>query len=345
MIGQYERAIEDLSEAVRLAPENAIVHLNRGNVYARLGFKEQAVGDYETVTRLDPRLIAFYGGAAKLLEDMGRNNLAIRDEKKLALQSDPAELELHLEQGNALRSQGDWKGAIAEFDRVIERDPQRAEAYVARGWARFCAGEAGAQTDARSFLNLKGWRDRLSPYMALLGFLGSRRDGKENDARTFLDEAISSSAQTTWPVPVLAFPAARYFGRCPARSRRERHPEDRGAHIHRPRAAAARRPQESSRASDLGSRKGRIPLDRHRPGEGHARAARPSARGSFPDDRSDAESLKRSRPPWLLAETGRCVAAGFAPDGDDIGMPRVGNLDEARRGRKGRGKATNLAGS
>ena len=205
MIGQYDRAIEDLSEAVRLAPGNAIVHLNRGNVYARLGFKEQAVGDYETVTRLDPRLIAFYGGAAKLLEDMGRNNLAIRDEKKLALQSDPAELELHVEQGNALRVQGDWKGAIAEFDRVIERDPQRAEAYVARGWARFCAGEAGAQTDARSFLNLKGWRDRLSPYMALLGFLGSRRDGQENDARTFLDEAISSSAQTTWPVPVLRF--------------------------------------------------------------------------------------------------------------------------------------------
>src|SRR5208282_1963408 len=122
----------------------------------------------ESGTRLDPRLIAFYGGAAKLLEDMGRNNLAIRDEKKLALQSDPADLELHVEQGNALRSQGDWKGAIAEFDRVIERDPQRAEAYVARGWARFCAGEAGAETDARSYLNLKGWRDRLSPYMALL---------------------------------------------------------------------------------------------------------------------------------------------------------------------------------
>jgi len=205
MIGQYERAIEDLSEAVRLAPRNAIVHLNRGNVYARLGFKEQAVDDYATATKLDSRLIAYYGGAARLLEDMGRNNLAIRDDKKLALQSDPADLELHVEQGNALRSQGDWKGAIAQFDRVIERDPQRAEAYVARGWARYCAGEAGAQSDARSFLNLKGWRDRLSPYMALLGYLGSRRDGKENDARTFLDEAISSSAQTTWPVPVLHF--------------------------------------------------------------------------------------------------------------------------------------------
>jgi tetratricopeptide (TPR) repeat protein len=205
MIGQYERAIEDLSEAVRLAPQNAIVHLNRGNIYARLGFRERAFGDYETVTRLDPRLIAFYGGADRLLEDMGRNNLAIRDEKKLALQYDPAEIDLHVEQGNVLRSRGDWKAAIAEFDRAIERDPQRAEVYVARGWARLCAADAGAETDARSFLNIKGWRDRLSPYMALLGFLGSQRDDKENDARTFLDEAISSSADATWPVPVLHF--------------------------------------------------------------------------------------------------------------------------------------------
>ncbi len=205
MIGQYERAMEDLSEAVRLAPENAIVHLNRGNVYARLGFMEQAVGDYETAARLDPRLVAYYGGAAKLLEDMGRNNLAIRDDKKLALQTDPAELDLRVEQGNTLLSKGNWKAAIAEFDQVIERDPRRAEAYVARGWARFCAGEAGAQTDARTYVNLKGWRERLSPYMALLGFLGSRRDGKANDARTFLDEAISTSAETAWPMPLLRF--------------------------------------------------------------------------------------------------------------------------------------------
>ena len=205
MIGQYERAIEDLSEAVRLAPDNAIVHLNRGNVYARLGFREQAVGDYQTVTRLDPRLIANYGGPAKLLEDMGRNNLAVRDEKKLALKADPAELDLHLEQGNALRTRGDWKGAIAEFDQVVERDPQRVEAYVARGWARYCAGEPGAQRNARAYLNLKGWRNRLSLYMALLGYLGSRRDGNLNDALTFLDEAISSSAETAWPAPVLHF--------------------------------------------------------------------------------------------------------------------------------------------
>ena len=33
----------------------------------------------------------------------------------------------------------------------------------------------------------------------------------------------------------------------------------------------------------------------------------------------------------------------IAPDGDDIGMPRAGNLDEAGRVRKGCGKSTGLA--
>ena len=205
MIGQYERAIESLSEGVRLAPRNAIVHLNRGNVYAKLGFKEQAAGDYETAGRLDPGLIAHYGGPARLLEDMSKQNLAIRDEKKLTLRPDPAELDRLLERGNDLRSRGDWGGAVLEYSRVIEKDPNRADAYVARGWARLCAGDVRCEADARSYLGLKGWRDRLSPYMALLGVLGARQAGNDAAAGTLLDEAIANATPGAWPLPVLRY--------------------------------------------------------------------------------------------------------------------------------------------
>jgi tetratricopeptide (TPR) repeat protein len=205
MIGQYDRAIEDLSEAVKLAPGSAIVHLNRGNVYARLGFKEQAKSDYEVASRLDPLLIARYGGSERLLEEMSRQRLAIRDEKRLMLRTDARELDAHLQRGGVLRSRGDWRGAILEFSRAIEKDPNHADAYVARGWARLCAGDAGAETDARIYLNLKGWRDRHSPYMALLGFLGSRQASKESDGQVFLDEAIANSSHDAWPLPVLRY--------------------------------------------------------------------------------------------------------------------------------------------
>lgn len=205
MIGQYDRAVEDLSEAVRLAPRSAVVHFNRANVYARLGLREQAVADYETAGKFHPGLIAHYGGTAKLLEDMGRENLAVRDEKKLELHPDPKELDNRLEQGNLLRARGDWRGAIAEYDRVIELDPNRAEVYLARGWSRLCAGAAGADADARAYLDRKGWRDRLSLYMAVLGYFGSIQSGRDTRASTFLDEAIATTTHETWPLPLVRY--------------------------------------------------------------------------------------------------------------------------------------------
>ena len=313
MIGQYERAMEDLSEAVRLAPENAIVHLNRGNVYARLGFLEQAVGEYETAARLDPRLVAYYGGAAKLLEDMGRNNLAIRDDKKLALQANPAELDLRVEQGNALLSKGDWKAAIAEFDRGIECDPRRAEAHVARGWARFCAGEAGAQTDARAYLNLKGWRRATFPLHGSAGIPGiaPRRQGKRRlhfPRRGDLELGGDILADAA-----LAFLAARGLARRAAQSRRNRHSEDRGAHLPGPRVPEPGRRQACPRAPCLVAREWRPALDRRRPGKGDARAARPSARSTFADDRRDAQSLERRRCGDLLQELNDPLAQAQSP--------------------------------
>lgn len=204
MVGRYEQAVASLGEAVRLAPRNAVVHINRGNVYARLGFKDQAVVDYAAAERIDPRLLASLGGPAKLLDEMGRQTLAVRDQGD-GLRANADEIALHLERGNALRARSDWPGAIEEFSRVIELDRSRAEAHVARGWARLCAGLPGAENDARAFLDLKGWRDRLSPYMALLGALGARRARNDVRAQTFLDEAVAQTAPGTWPLPLLRY--------------------------------------------------------------------------------------------------------------------------------------------
>ena len=205
MIGQYDRSVEDLSEAVRLAPKSAVVHFNRANVYARLGLKEQALADYETAGRLHPQLIAHYGGTSKLLEDMGRESLAMHDEKQLELRPDPKELDGRLEHGNLLRARGDWQGAILEYNRVIELDPNRAEVYLARGWSRLCAGDAGADADARAYLDRKGWRDRLSLYMAVLGYFGAIQSGRDAQAPIFLDQAIATTTHETWPLPLIHY--------------------------------------------------------------------------------------------------------------------------------------------
>ena len=203
MVNQYDHSIESLSEAVRLAPRNAIVLFNRGNVYARLGFRDQAVQDYAAAEQSNPRLIASYGGSARLLEEMGRQSLAIRDEQRMGSAAGLRRAGRPLREREREADRGaTGQGAIAEFDRVLAADPNRAEAYLARGWAKFCGGDAGAEHDARAYLKLKGYRERTSSYMVLLGYLSAKRAGKEEDAQAFLDEAEDEIRGDAWPQPV-----------------------------------------------------------------------------------------------------------------------------------------------
>src|SRR5262249_36116712 len=135
----------------------------------------------------------------------GRRDAAVQD-FNMALRMDPQEVDVFYDRANALRQRGDWLGALADYDRAIARDPKRAEIYLARGWARLGAGVEWADNDARAYLALKGWRDPLAPYMALLAILGARGTPREAATRRLLDEALAKLPPRTWPVPLL-----RYF--------------------------------------------------------------------------------------------------------------------------------------
>ncbi|KAJ3062914.1 hypothetical protein HK102_008609, partial [Quaeritorhiza haematococci] len=206
-LARYEDAVADLDRAIALdpknaglAPRNAIVHFNRGNVYAKLGLREQALADYQAVEEADPKLLASYGGAHKVFAEMSRERMAVRTP---APRVEPAsEAETRLAEGRSLQASGDWAGAIAAFDKAVAADPRRGDSYIARGWSRLCADVDGAETDARAYLNLKGWADPASPYMAMLGVLAERRVGRDPAAYAFLEEALARlPQQDAWPRP------------------------------------------------------------------------------------------------------------------------------------------------
>lgn len=52
---QFEAAIQDYNKAIELDPNEAIAYHNRGNAEGSLGNWEQAVKDYQKATELDPR--------------------------------------------------------------------------------------------------------------------------------------------------------------------------------------------------------------------------------------------------------------------------------------------------
>ena len=63
--GNYDRAISDLNEAIRLNPDDAVTYYLRGNVYEVKGNYDRAIADYESALRINPA----YSEARKALSE------------------------------------------------------------------------------------------------------------------------------------------------------------------------------------------------------------------------------------------------------------------------------------
>src|SRR5258708_18010353 len=77
---QYDKAIADYTEAIRLKPDYADAHYNRGNAYYYLQQYDEAVADYSEVIRLKPDYAGPYynrGNAYDGLKQYDQSNAKI----------------------------------------------------------------------------------------------------------------------------------------------------------------------------------------------------------------------------------------------------------------------------
>ena len=102
--GEYDRAIQDYSQAIKLNAKFAAAYNNRGVVYDRKGEYDRAIADYDQAIRIDPG----YANAFNA-------------------------------RGFALREKGDLDRAIADFDRAISLNPRYFIAISNRGSAWRCS--------------------------------------------------------------------------------------------------------------------------------------------------------------------------------------------------------------
>jgi tetratricopeptide (TPR) repeat protein len=128
----YSRAIADYDEAIRLDPKYAVAYNNRGN--ANLGKKDydRAIADYSEALKLDPKnAVAYYsrGDAYFRKKDYVR---AIPDYGE-AIKLDPKNAVAYNNRGNAYYGKNDYDRAIADYGEVIKLDPRNAVAYYTRG--------------------------------------------------------------------------------------------------------------------------------------------------------------------------------------------------------------------
>lgn len=123
--GNYDKAISYFNKAIESDPNNAVVYFNRGLAYFKMGsyFNKEpfykAIADFSKAIGLDQNYAdAYYN------RGLAYNNL-FHHYQKLPAESFPPEIE------------DKYRKAIADFDTVLELDPNYALAYAGKGNAYY----------------------------------------------------------------------------------------------------------------------------------------------------------------------------------------------------------------
>jgi lipoprotein NlpI len=161
----YDRAIADYNEALRIDPDSALVRNNRGAAYQHKGDHERALQDYDQAIRLD-------AASASAFNNRGRAH--------------------HFKESYAQ--------AISDYDEAIELDPDYALAFYNRALARFDQGlYISAVPDFVRALSL----DPRNPYRAIGQYLAKARVG-DIDREGFAHNTRELNPGR-WPAPVVGF--------------------------------------------------------------------------------------------------------------------------------------------
>ena len=138
--GEYDRAIQDYDEAIRLKPD-AFVYGNRGSAYHAKGDNDRAIQDYDEAIRLRPDEALAYSGRGIAYRDKGQIDRAIQDFDK-DIRLGPDNPYAYVRRGHAYRDKGDNDRAIQDYDQAIRLKPDDDSAYVDRGIAYYHKGQA-----------------------------------------------------------------------------------------------------------------------------------------------------------------------------------------------------------
>jgi tetratricopeptide (TPR) repeat protein len=135
-----DRAIADYTQAIRLDPNNAVAHRERGVAYFDEGDQDRAKADYTQAIRLDPNdaNVYFSRGREYLLK--GDYDRAIADQSQ-AIRLNPNLVEPYSNRGNVYYRKGDYARAIADHTQAIKVDPNYANAYSNRGVVYYAKGD------------------------------------------------------------------------------------------------------------------------------------------------------------------------------------------------------------
>jgi Flp pilus assembly protein TadD len=134
--GNLDKALEYYKKAVEIAPNRPELHASMAAIYEKQGNQAAAQAEYKALAEADPAHAAItWFNIGAIAKNSDRNEEAVRAFQK-AVELDPAYAAAHKELGYALVKQGDFKGAVAQFNKYLELAPKAADASEIRSMAK-----------------------------------------------------------------------------------------------------------------------------------------------------------------------------------------------------------------
>ncbi len=129
---RLDQALADLNEANRLAPRDSSILVHRGILWSGKNEPDKAIADFSAAIKLNPKQVYAYFLRGKSWEEKRDRDQAIADYSQ-AIKLDPQKAHFRLIRGQAWSRRGMHAEAIADFDDVIRLTPSDATAFFARG--------------------------------------------------------------------------------------------------------------------------------------------------------------------------------------------------------------------
>jgi tetratricopeptide (TPR) repeat protein len=126
---EYDKAIDDFNEAIKLRPNYPNALNNRAVAYRNKGDLDHALADYDQAIALKPDYLAAYYNRGLALDDKGEYQRAVAD-FTLVLQADPNNPLVLFRRSQALLKKGDIEAAKADMAAARAIRPDIAEAVA-----------------------------------------------------------------------------------------------------------------------------------------------------------------------------------------------------------------------
>ena len=154
---EYDNAIKDLTEAIRLDPQ-ASTYNERGRAWNAKKDYDQAIKDYDEAIRLDPKLVVAFINRGIAWHNKKDYDKAIKDYDE-AIRLDPKYALAFHNRGATWFNKKDYDKAIKDFDEAIRLDPKYASAFYGKACCYSLQGKSDQAIENLAKSLELGWED------------------------------------------------------------------------------------------------------------------------------------------------------------------------------------------